>query len=1058
MHSPSPALVLERARRVLRDRLTPLVHTTVSPLEVSRLELDGEPLEVAEGIAAATAPGASRPFAVGSPWGGSWTTTWFTLRGSVAGAGPDDVLELVLDLGWFDHSVGGHVVAMAYRPDGTALKGIHPRNGCLRLTGPGAADVRPDADGSFSVLVEAAANPLLLGVPPFVERHDGAGVGPSDDPYVMRRADVSRFDQGAWDLARDLEVVTGLIDVLPEDAPRRRRLVAALEEALDRFDGRDASTTADARAVLVPHLAARAEGDAHVMSAVGHSHIDSAWLWPARESRRKIGRTVANVLALQDQDPEALFAVSAGIHLHWLEDRHPDLAARVRERAAEGRILGVGGTWVEPDAVLPGGESLVRQIVLGLEEFARWFPERTRTMWLPDSFGYTGALPQIVRRAGYRWFLTQKISWNDRTVFPHHTFLWDGLEGSTVLTHFPPVDTYAADVRPDELHHAETAFRDAETSVNSLLLYGYGDGGGPTREMTGRMARMTDTAGLPRLEHRGPEEFFELLERESLAGAAERRAAAGRAEAEHGEPPRLPVWSGELYLELHRGTLTSQSAMKRGMREGESLLRTAEYLAVAARLATGWAPGPTELDDLWRTLLFCQFHDILPGTSIPWVHREARTSLEEVRAGARAVIDRALEALAPLGADGPATRLVPVGPTAADDWRAVPQADDAAPVAVEHDSEATVLDNGVVRVRVDADGLVTSLVDLAEGREAVAPGGRLGMPVLFRDEPGRWDAWDIDRGSLRHPRPIEHAEGVEPVALPDGSAGLRAELRAPGATVRLTTILRPGARGVSQRCEVDWDTTEQLLKVSLPLAVTAPEVVHEAQYGAVARPVHANTPADEAQYEVPTHRWLRVADGSWGVGVVNDGVYGCDTTPWRSSGPSERLEGTHVRLSLLRAPRFPDPDTDRGSHVFEWEVVPGSARDTLAAASRLNAPEVPASAAGVEPLVRLEQVRGDVVVDWVKPAQDGSDDVVVRLYEPFGARSRAVLRTGALLEGWTAEETDLLEGTDPVAAEAAPTALRADRRVLALGEAVPADGADLDLGPFQITTLRLRRA
>ena len=1084
MHSPDPVLVLERATRVRRDRLAALLYTSLAPVTLHSLELPGEPLEVPQALdLLAREPG--EPFAVGSAWGGSWTTTWFTIDGVLPPAqDPDEIVELVLDLGWFDHSVGGHVEAMVYRPDGTALKGIHPRNGWLRLRGPAAVDLRASEDGSFRLLLEAAANPLLLGVPPFLERHDGAGVGPSADPYVLRRAEVCRMDTEVWELDRDLDVVTGLIEVLPTDSPRRARLVLTLEQCLDTLDCRDRTTVAAARQVLAPVLAARAAEGSHELSAVAHSHIDSAWLWPARESRRKVGRTLANVLTLQEMDPEAVFAMSAGLHLHWLAERHPDLAERVRERAQQGRIVPVGGTWVEPDAVLPTGESLVRQIQLGLEEFSTWFPTRPRIMWLPDSFGYSGALPQIVRRAGYRWFLTQKISWNDRTVFPHHTFTWEGLDGSTVLTHFPPVDTYAASVTPDELHHAETRFRDQAASDHSLLLYGYGDGGGgPTREMTARAARLHDLAGAPRVTHRAPEDFFCLLE-------------------EEGERRGLPVWSGELYLELHRGTFTSQAAMKRGVRECESLLRTAEYLVAYAVLAVGAPSHQKKLDALWKELAFCQFHDVLPGTSIPWVHREARRSLPEVADGARTLAQEALLALGePAGSADPArgssgpdgshpdgsavgitqaagSVLVPVGAEAKDDWRLqeLTGQDEAAEVSMlGREDGTTVLDNGLLRAVLDRDGLVTSLIQHSTGRELVAAGGRLGQPVLFRDEPTRWDAWDIDRHTLRHPQPVSTAASVQRVSddlpgqafqastEPAGSRGLRARFAVGPSTITVTTTLAPGSEVLTQHCEVEWEHTEHLLKVNLPLAASPTHAVHETQYGCVSRPVHANTPADEAQYEVPTHRWLRLEEAGWGIGVVNDAVYGCDTTPWRPAGPRGRREGTLVRLSLLRAPRFPDPDTDRGHHHVTWQVVPGRARATLHAASALNAPMLPLSAPvkAAAPLLRLSEAEGTIVLDWVKPARDG-EGVIARFYEPFGAHASARLVPADLLAGFEVCETDLLEGTDPVAAEAAPTALvRLGQDGAAqhqdLGQALAIEEAGLAMDPFQITTLRLRR-
>jgi alpha-mannosidase len=353
--------------------------------------------------------------------------------------------------------------------------------------------------------------------------------------------------------------------------------------------------------------------------------------------------------------------MSSAQQFAWVREDHPELFERVRERVAQGRIVPVGGMWVESDAVMPAGESLVRQISYGKRYFAEQFGQESEVVWLPDSFGYSGAWPQLARRAGYRWFLTQKISWNDTTVFPHHTFAWEGIDGTRIFTHFPPSDTYAAEVTAAELRHAVTNFRDKAISSHSLLLFGYGDGGGgPNREMLARARRFRDLEGAPRVDPAQP-------------GGLLRRA-----EAEIGD--RAPVWVGELYLELHRGTLTSQIAMKQGNRRAEALLRTVEHLAAVAAVRDGAAYPYDELDEAWRTVLLHQFHDILPGSSISWVHREARDTY--------ARLDSRLRALA---AERGCTR-------APGRRQVVRDSPNEAPVA------EGVLDNGILRAVIGPDG------------------------------------------------------------------------------------------------------------------------------------------------------------------------------------------------------------------------------------------------------------------------------------------------------------------------------------------------------------------
>jgi len=964
--------VLARLQRVVRERLRPQLHRPLADVSVTawRVDGDGEPVPAARALGLAGEQPAYQPLAVGDTWAPAWGTTWLRVEGRV----PDSSspVELVLDLGWFDHSVGGHCEGLAYRPDGVPVKALHPRNGWVRLTGPGAAPGVLAADGSFTLYVEAAANPLLLGLPPFVETTLGEKPGPGEpEPYRLVAAWLGEFSPDVFALLRDLEATGDLLPHLGPDEPRYWRVLRAVEAALD------ATGVAEARAALAGVLDRPAHATAHQMTAVGHAHIDSAWLWPLRETRRKVARTLTNVLALMETDPDLVYAMSSAQQFAWVQEDHPELFERVRERVAQSRIVPVGGMWVESDAVMPAGESLVRQISYGKRYFAEQFGQDSEVVWLPDSFGYSGAWPQLARRAGYRWFLTQKISWNDTTVFPHHTFAWEGIDGTRIFTHFPPSDTYAAEVTAAELRHAVTNFRDKAISSHSLLLFGYGDGGGgPNREMLARARRFHDLEGAPRVTLRSPEDFF------------------AEAEAEIGD--RAPVWVGELYLELHRGTLTSQIAMKQGNRRAEALLRTVEHLAAVAAVRDGAAYPYDELDEAWRTVLLHQFHDILPGSSISWVHREARDTY--------ARLDTRLRALLPSG--GAPGRLV--------GGSVVRDSPNEAPVA------EGVLDNGILRAVIGPDGLVRQLTDLRTGRELALDG--FGTLALFRDEPVRWDAWDLDRHVLRSPVPM-----TGPATVQTTGSGVVVTRRHGDSAFTTTYALGPGAGRLEITVEVDWQEREHLLKLSLPVAVRTLRARYETQYGAIERPTHENTPADEAQYEVCSHRWVHVGEPGLGVGVVNDSTYGCDVR--RIPG------GTEIRPTLLRAPRFPDPDTDRGRHTFRFAVLAGDETQTRHAADELNAPLLDA-VADVAPLLALDLESGAAVIDWVKLADDRGGDVVVRVHETLGGQARARLETGFAA---TVTETDLLERPLPDGYDL-PVALAGER---------------LLLGPYQIATLRL---
>ncbi|HWB37897.1 MAG TPA: alpha-mannosidase, partial [Rugosimonospora sp.] len=587
--------VIARCDRFLAERLVPVVHRARIPVAVEAWEVPDEPVPF-EVAAAAT----YRPTEAGSPWGRPWGTTWFHVRTQVPtdwvlGA---DELELLVDLGFAPTAPGFQAEALAYRPDGTILKGIEPRNAHVPV------DARPGEE--VDLYLEAASNPdVAHGATEFGPTALGDKATAGREPlYRLRSVELAVRDVTVWELVQDVEVLRGLLRVLPTDRPRYATVVRALDRALDALDPDDvAGTAAAARDVLAPVLASPANASAHTVVAAGHAHIDSAWLWPTRETIRKCARTFSNVLDLMDEDPDFVFVCSSAQQFAWIQERYPALFERIKKRVAEGRFVPVGGMWVESDTNMPGGEAMVRQFVAGKRFFLEQLGVETQEVWLPDSFGYSGALPQIAVAAGNRWFLTQKISWNDTNTMPHHTFAWEGIDGTRIFTHFPPVDTYNSDLSPVELDRAERQFADKGATNISLVPFGYGDGGGgPTREMLAAARRAADLEGVPRVRLGSARDFFEA------------------AEADYADPP---VWSGELYLEFHRGTYTSQARTKRGNRRSEHLLREAELWAATAAIRAG-APYPyDELEQAWRTVLLQQFHDILPGSSIAWVYRDA---------------------------------------------------------------------------------------------------------------------------------------------------------------------------------------------------------------------------------------------------------------------------------------------------------------------------------------------------------------------------------------------------------------------------------------------------
>ena len=1025
-------LTTGRAHRVLTERVRPAVHGTWVPLDVEWHVLPGEPVPPADGLALAM-----EPYEVGTPWGPAWGTTWFRLTGTVPAEWAGRTVEAVVDLGFDVNMPGFQCEALVYRPDGSPVKSINPRNQHVPVADAATGGERVE------LLLEAASNPVLLDYHPFLVTQEGDTTTASPRPlYTTRRMDLAIFDAEVHELALDLEVLLELQAELPT-GPRRMRILQALDDALDVLDlQRIPETAAAARAALADVLASPAEHSAHEISAVGHAHIDSAWLWPVRETIRKVARTTSSMADHIDRTDDFVYGMSSAQQYAWVKEHRPEVWTRIKDAVAKGRFLPLGGMWVESDTVMPSGEALARQFSQGQGFFEREFGIRSKGVWLPDSFGYSPALPQLVRRAGFDWFFTQKISWNQVNVFPHHTFWWEGIDGSRVLTHFPPMDTYNSQLSGEEVAKASHQFREARYATGSIAPVGWGDGGGgTTREMTGKASRLADLEGSAKVRWEHPDAFFERAREELVASG-------------HGDSA---VWVGELYLELHRATLTSQHRTKQGNRRNEQLLVEAETWAATASARTGADYPYEELDALWQQVLLLQFHDILPGTSIAWVHREAVAQHAAITAGAQEIIERSLRSLVGDGdtalranpavfaqAGVPALGVVPAaGPTA------VPS------TLTELPDGAFVLANDLVRVTLDAAGHVTSAVDLATGREAVAPGRQANVLQLHQDFPNKWDAWDVDRFYRNAVTDLRDAEKVT-ASVEDGVATVTVHRRFSSSSVEQVITLAPGSRTVEVAMETDWHEAEKFLKVAFPLDVRAEHVTAETQFGFHKRVTHTNTSWEAAKFETSMHRWVLTEEPGFGVGLVNDSVYGYDVTREVSDDGVAPASGapevtTTVRLSLLRAPRFPDPETDQGIQTHRYGLVVGvdTAAVTEAGATFGARPRELRGATGVEPLVG---VTGGVTLSAVKLADDRSGDLVVRVYEALGRRASGTVTVAAPVVGLRTVsliEDDIEGGTEG----------GTEGGIEGVGPEPTADGGvAIELSPFEVRTLRFTRA
>jgi alpha-mannosidase len=1038
---PEDSIRVGRIVRVLNEFVRPRRQGPSVPVEVAAYHLNGEPVPAAEAFAADY-----QPFPVGGSWGPAWDTTWFRIRGRIPAEWAGRPVAFGFRIGGAG-STGFGAEALVWRA-GRPVQGLSPnhREHLLTADAAGGEDVE--------IFVEAAANPpspfganpwpLLLPDP------DGAPL------FTLQQADLHTRDPEFEEFWHDFRVLVDLLGELPDGEPRAARLFAGLERACNLLDLPDISGSwRRAHPELKALLAERPAPGTHAVAMVGHAHLDTAWLWPLRETVRKCARTFSTVLELMDRYPEYRFAVSQAQHLAWMRDHYPDLFERLKARIAEGRLEPTGSMWVEADCNIPSGESLVRQILFGKRFYLDEFGIETNDVWLPDVFGYSAALPQIMRRSGIQWFLTQKLSWNQYNVLPHHSFLWEGIDGSRVFTHFPPADTYNGNVSVRELRFAVENFKDHERANRSLYLFGWGDGGGgPTAEMLESARRLADLDGLPRLTMEGPRQFFS-------EAAAEIRDPA--------------VWVGELYLELHRGTYTSQAATKLGNRRAEFALREAElWLSLAPD-----ADYPSDkLDDLWKLLLLHQFHDIIPGSGIHWVYDDTARDHARILSETGRLVDDALASrvddIDTSAAGHPVvifnslsharrelvTVEAPADATAAVNGSgvAVPIQRDAAGRAIFEASvpacghqvydlvaanpltasgvaaDARSLENDYLRIEIDDQGLVSSIFDKNFQRQVLAPGSVGNRFQLHPDYPNFYDAWDIDRFAFDQVTDLDDAESVELVEDGPLRAGIRITRRFGDSLLTQVVRLSAGSPFVEFDTEVDWHETNRLLKVAFPVNVRSLRATYEIQFGHVERATHDNTSWDVARFEVCAHKWADLSEPGYGVALLNDCKYGYD------------ISGNVMRLSLLRAPTWPDPEADRGHHHFVYRLLPHAAdlreAGVIDAGYDLNVPLRTVATSphpgALDPRTSILSVDAPhVVVEAVKRSVDDSEALVVRLYEAWGRRGPVVLRAP-----WAprrAVRTDLLER------DLADLPTRGDT-------------VTVDLSPFEIVTLKLEPA
>lgn len=840
--------------------------------------------------------------------------------------------------------------------------------------------------------------------------------------YTLNALCYGIIDQAVVDAWDYLSNITEVIRQLGPDEPLKYAYITLLKQCFQQFVWADLDTTKirpvaeHVMTMIHEFIAAHPnQKKGYQITAVGHTHIDVAWLWRLRHTREKVARSFSTGLELMKEYPDYIFFQSTPQDYAFLEEDYPDLYRQIQDRIKEGRWEANGGTWLEPDTNIPSGESLTRQFLYGSGYFHQRFNARQNVLWLPDVFGYSAALPQIMQGFGVANFMTTKISWNDTNRMPHDTFYWQGIDGTKVLTHFiTTVEsngeessdgavwryTYNGQIRPQTVVGSYHVYADKPVNDHLLISYGYGDGGGgPAREDIKNVAIINELPGMPIVKQGRVDDFFD--------GLNERLAKS---------PEPVATWQGELYLEYHRGTYTSQANVKKWNRRADLALRDLEIRYTIAHVEKGIAYPTEKIRALWVILLRNQFHDILPGSAIAEVYEDAAKEFQALFDGV-ADLAAALNQTDMQTANGMVianplpwsrTALVPVDQAVLANVEQDIQAEtvagqaltqvtipalseqaltNSAPVSTSEKQEATQVSTGQIEtpfyvITYSANGQLTQLHDKRTGRDILGAGGG-NVLTIYEDKPAHFDNWNLDAD------------------YPEKATVLTADHSEISANNRffteVTATYHIGHSALTQRVRVytdsprldflthvSWHERQRVLRVAFNSTVLADNARFDIQYGNVLRPTNDNTSWDTAKFETVGHKWADLSERDYGVALLNDCKYGY------------RVKDKQLSLTLLKSGNYPDTKADEGEHTFTYSLLPHEG-DFLAGevekqAEELNQPLTVATGVAAPTLTPLFNFVGDypVALDAIKVSENG-DYVVVRVHDYSGTHSRVTI-------------------------------------------------------------------
>ncbi len=915
------------------------------------------------------------PLPVGTRWGKKWEYAWVHTKILVPASVQGERLVFTLKT----------APEMLVWVNGTEVGSIDRKHSYITLTRSAVAgtvfDIYAECYAGHGVRNEGAG-PVAYGENPVPE--------PPAQQVTVGDSFYGVWNEALFQVAMDYLTLYQLVQRLPGKSLRAMKILEGLKKftLIADFELPEPAMTAsvvEAGELLKPLLTCKNGSTMPEFTVFGQSHLDMAWLWPIEETMRKTARTYCNQLALMEEYPNYRFLLCEPPILEYLKELYPQVYRRVREKVAEGAFYPEGAIWIESDINIPSGESLIRQIVRG----KRWFREElgvdSRMAWMPDTFGFSAALPQILKKCRVDHFATQKLIRQDPEAqpFPYNTFYWEGLDGSRVLAHTFKKNN--AVFHPGDLLTRWEEDRVQQENIDGMMYpFGYGDGGGgPTREMVEMANRCADLEGAPRCRMESPMQYFRRL-----------------TEVEN-------TFRGELYLAWHRGTLTAQAKTKLLLRSAETALRQTEFF-LSRQLLSGCEMPPNwkeELDRLWKMLLFNQFHDIVTGVSIRRVRETAEKQLREVLDGCHAMMDSLLGQPAAGSAHYVFNTLscarvyrgvtIPAQSSARIDPDAVPAFADTVQATYLPEEGCYELRNRYLVCRINDRGELLGVTRPDTHTQYLSgTGNRL---LLFKDVNTCYDAWEL--GSMYEQLPVQTWENTTAVLhRRPGEVELEISGKLHMSQVRQSIRLTADLPMLLFSMQIDWQEKHKLLKVAFPVNAYTKEAVHEIQFGWLGRPVHRSYRTDKDRYEVCNHRYTVLSDGAVGAAVLNTGKYGVNVT------------GQEIRLTLLRAPMMPDPDADRGVQEMQYAFYPFDGAfaesDVLAYAAQLNDPMPVMNRADDIGPIFLPNAK-NIVVETIKPADTCPDALLVRAYEAMGRQTDCTFRVRDGIR--CVEETDMLE-------------------------------------------------